>query len=119
MDHVKSQDTVTSVEADGTHVITVPFPESYVYANASAFAMTMMDLKIGFAEAMPDKKIQSRLGVTVPIEHAAHLAIQLFAQLVSYERNWGAIRHPQWADFKDRVMTSQSGGTAEQPQRED
>jgi hypothetical protein len=59
-----------------------------------------MDIKIGFGEAMPNRLVESRVGVTVSIEHAAHITLTLFKQLQTYARNFGPIRHPEWQSLK-------------------
>jgi hypothetical protein len=86
-----------------TVTLTVPFPDTFVYSNASSFSMTMMDLKIGFGEAMPNRTVEARIGVTIPIEHAAHVALSLLTQLCAFEDNFGPVRHPHWNLVKDRI----------------
>jgi len=77
----------------------VPFPDSFVYSNAAAFSISLMDIRISFAEAMPDRTVQPRVGLVMAPEQAAILAITLLLQLDSYEKNFGQIRDPRWRDF--------------------
>jgi len=94
-------------------VLRVPFPETFVYSSASAFSLTAMDIKIGFAEAMPDRTVQPRVGVTLPIEHAVHVFFALYGQLRAFEDNFGQIRDPRWHNLKH-----DAGATAApQPQK--
>lgn len=83
--------------------ITVPFPDTYVYSNASALSMSFLDIRIGFAEVMSDGKVQPRIGVVVPPEHAAQLALNLFKQLNVFEQVFGDIRLPEWKNFKAKA----------------
>jgi hypothetical protein len=78
----------------------IPFPETFVYSNCAAFALSLMEFRLGFAEAMPDGKAVSRVGVAMPPEAAAVLALVLFKQLKTYEQKFGEIRHPLWRAMK-------------------
>jgi hypothetical protein len=84
-------------------VLNVPFPSTFVYSNASSYSVTLMDMKIGFGEAMPNRTVEARIGVTVPIEHGAHIALSMLAQLFAFEDNFGQVRHPHWNLVKDRL----------------
>lgn len=81
---------------------TVPFPDKFLYTSASSFSLTMMDLKIGFAEAMPDRTVRPVVGVVMPVEHAAHVLLSLLSQLLAFEANFGPIRHPAWNALKNK-----------------
>lgn len=80
----------------------IPFPSSFVYSNASALSASFMDLRIGFAEVMQNRTIEPRVGIVMPPEHAAQLALNLLQQLYAFERNFGEIRHPAWREFKTK-----------------
>jgi hypothetical protein len=82
----------------------VPFPESFVYSNIAAFSISLMDVRIGFGEAMPDRTVQPRVGIVMPPEQAALLAMNLFAQVHVYERAFGPIRLEQWQSQKDEAI---------------
>ena len=81
----------------------VPFPDSFVYSNIAAFSLSLMDIRIGFCEAMPDRTVQPRVGIVMPPEQAAILAMLLLTQINTYERNFGPIRDPRWREFADRL----------------
>ena|ERR1039458_3140033 len=81
-------------------VVHIPFPESFVYANCCAFSVGQMEIRMGFAEAMPDGHAISRVGVVLPPETAAIIALVLFEQVTIYEKNFGEIRHPMWKAMK-------------------
>src|SRR5579875_2184084 len=85
--------------------MTIPFPDTFVYSNASAYSVMAMDIKIGFAEALPNRTVQPRVGVTIPIEHAVHMVISLIGQLVAFEQNFGQIRDARWPALRDRLTT--------------
>ena len=38
----------------------VPFPDTFVYSNCSAFSVSQMDIRISFAEALPNRTAQAR-----------------------------------------------------------
>jgi len=86
--------------------LTVPFPEVFVYSNVSAISTSMMDIRIGFAEAMPDGKAYPRVGVVIPPEHAVQLLLNIFQQLQVFERTFGQIRHPQWRALQENTKTA-------------
>ena len=94
-----------TAEADTTMVnLQIPFPETFVYSNCSAFSVSQMDIRISFAEAMPDRTAQARVGVVLPPEHAALLAMTLIGQIHVYERAFGPIRLAQWQTQKDEAI---------------
>src|SRR5277367_3124081 len=79
--------------------IRVPFPDTYIYSNVSALSLSMMDIRIGFSEALQDGTAHARVGIVMPPEHAAALALNMLRQLVLFERSFGEIRHPEWKKF--------------------
>ena len=81
-------------------VIHIPFPESFVNANCCAFALGQMEIRLGFAEAMQDGRAVPRVGIVMPPEAAAVIALVLLQQVKTYEENFGEIRHPLWKDMK-------------------
>jgi hypothetical protein len=82
---------------------TVPFVESFIYSNCSAMAASPLDLHLSFAEAMPDHRIVGKVGVVMPLEHAAILTMGMLRQLVFCEKNFGPIRVPDWQAFKSKA----------------
>lgn len=94
--------------------IAVPFPDSFVYSNISAFSTSFMDVRISFAEAMPDKSAKARVGIVMPPEHAAHVVLSLLRQLEFFEERFGPIRLPVWRAFRE----STSGGITREPEPE-
>jgi hypothetical protein len=94
-------------------IVTIPFPESFVYSNCSALGTSLMDIHISFAEALPeDLRVVPKVGIVMPPEHAAQLAMTLLAQIMVYEQNFGYIRHPEWVAFK-----AANGGTVAAAQK--
>lgn len=86
--------------------ITVPFAENFVYSNVSALSTSMMDVRISFGEAMPDRTVHPRVGIVVPPEHAAQLVLNLLQQLHFFEKNFGVIRNPLWRSFQDKAKAN-------------
>jgi hypothetical protein len=80
--------------------IHIPFPESFVYVHCAAFSISQMEIRLGFAEAMQDGRAVSKVGVVMPPEAAAVIAMVLFQQVKTYEENFGEIRHPLWKAMK-------------------
>jgi len=101
-------ETKSPEHAGGTQykegVLSVLFPESFVYSNCSALASSFMDFHLSFAEAMPDQTVVAKVGIVMPAEHAVRLAISLIQQLSYVERAFGDIRNPEWQFFKAEVM---------------
>ena len=91
-----SSNVEADVEAAEQVSLNIPFPETFVYSNCSAFSISQMDIRISFAEALPDRTAKARAGVVMPPEHAALLAMALIGQVHLYERTFGPIRLPQW-----------------------
>jgi hypothetical protein len=88
--------------------IEIPFPESYVYSNCTAFSISPMDSRISFAEALPDGTSHARAGVGMSADHAAYLAMQLLRQLETFEKQFGPIRTPAWRKWKDKRSNQSS-----------
>jgi hypothetical protein len=84
--------------------VQIPFPDTFVYSNCSAFSVSQMDIRISFAEAMPDRTAKARVGIVMPPEHAALLGMALIAQVNLYEHNFGPIRLPQWQSQKQEAI---------------
>ena len=80
--------------------VQIPFPETFLYANCAAFAISQMEIRIGFAEAMQTGKAVSKVGIVLPPEAAAVIALVLLAQVTMYEASFGEIRHSMWKAFK-------------------
>jgi len=78
----------------------IPFPESFVYANCVAFATSQNEIRLSFAEAMQDGKAVPKVGIVMPPETAAVLALVLFQQVQVFESTFGEIRHPMWRAMK-------------------
>jgi hypothetical protein len=82
-------------------MVHIPFPESFVYANCCAFAIGQMEMRLGFAEAMQDGRAVPKVGIVMPPEAAAVIALVLLQQVRTYEENFGEIRHPMWKAMKE------------------
>jgi hypothetical protein len=74
------------------HEIKIPFPQTFIYANCFAFSMSHMDIRIGFAEAMPDAHAEPKVGIVLPPEVASQLAVTLLQQLAVFEAQFGQLR---------------------------
>jgi hypothetical protein len=79
--------------------ITIPFTDSFTYSNCSALACSVMEFRISFAEALTERNIEPRVGIVMPPEHAAQLALNLIKQISFFERAFGPVRHPEWQLF--------------------
>jgi hypothetical protein len=79
--------------------LTIPFPDDFVYSNASAMGTSLMDIHVSFAEVLPTGLVRAKVGVVIPAEHAAQLVINLLAQINLYESTFGELRHPEWREF--------------------
>jgi hypothetical protein len=86
--------------------LTVPFPDSFIYSNGSAMGTSLMDVHISFAEVMPNGIVQPKVGVVLPVEHAAQLVLGLLEQITLFERTFGPIRHPEWRKFQDKAKAN-------------
>jgi hypothetical protein len=97
--------------------ISVPFAENFVYSNVTALSTSMMDVRISFAEAMPDRTVHPRVGIVMPPEHAAQLVINLLQQLYFFEKNFGEIRNPAWHSFQERAKANMLRAQTEQTEK--
>lgn len=74
--------------------------DSYVYSNVGSISVSPWDIRINFADVTPtteqNTKFKAVIGVVMPPEHAAGLAILLMDQLQVFENQFGPIRHPKW-----------------------
>lgn len=86
--------------------LTIPFPDDFVYSNASAIGTSLMDIHISFAEVLPFGTIRAKVGIVIPAEHAAQLAMNLLEQITLYERTFGQLRHPEWSKFRDQAKAN-------------
>src|SRR5580704_7833938 len=71
----------------------IPFPETFVYSNVSAYSTSMMDIHVSFAEALPNKSVVAKVGIAMTAEHAAHVALSLIQQLLFFEERFGEVRN--------------------------
>jgi hypothetical protein len=83
--------------------IQIPFPENFIYANCAAFAVSLMEIRIGFGEAMQNGQAVARVGVVLPPEAAAVTALVLLQQVTTYEEKFGELRHPMWKEAKAKL----------------
>ena len=100
------QEEASKAPQDGSvHLVEIvaPFTDTYIYSNISALSASFMDVRISFGEIAPNGKPQTKVGVVMPPEHAAHLALTLLNQLNFFEKNFGKIRHPQWRALNDKA----------------
>jgi hypothetical protein len=88
--------------------------ETYIYSNVAGLSISPWDFRIHFAEVQPtsntEVKTKTVVGIVMPPEHAAGLALLLLAQLTNYELQFGPIRNPEWArlrsDFKPEDLNA-------------
>jgi hypothetical protein len=92
----------------------IPYPDAFIYSNCAAFSISQMDIRIGFAEALPDRKAYARVGIVMAPEHAAILALNLLGQVHAYEQTFGMIRVPEWQARKARAI-AQRATESQQP----
>jgi len=78
----------------------IPFPETFVYSNCCAFAIGQTEVRLGFAESLPDGNAIPKIGIVMPPESAAVLALVLLQQVHVFEAHFGEIRHPMWKAMK-------------------
>ncbi len=90
-----TEETTKGSMKEQTVTLEIPFPDTFVYSNCSAFSASLMDFRISFAEMGPNG-VQVRVGVTMAPEHAAVLVMNLQKQIEAYERTFGPLRHPEW-----------------------
>ncbi len=79
----------------------VPYPKEFIYSNIASFSVSLMDIRIGFGEFLPDGNAVAKVGIVMPPEQCAVLAMMLLSQVNSYETNFGKIRDPRWRAFAD------------------
>lgn len=82
----------------------IPYADTYTYSNCAAFSLSQMDIRISFAEAMPDRTAKARVGIVMAPEHAALLGIALIQQVHAFERAFGPIRLAQWQSQKEEAI---------------
>ncbi len=99
------QDTGGAILRD----VRIPFPETFLYANCAAFSISQNEIRLGFAEAMQDGRAVSKVGIVMPPETAAVIALTLLAQVHTFEAHFGEIRHPMWKAMKAGQDPSQFG----------
>jgi hypothetical protein len=90
--------------------VSIPFPETFTYANCAAMAISQMEIRLGFAEIMQDGKAVPKVGIVLPPEAAAVIALVLFQQVKKYEEHFGEIRHPLWKAMKAGKPLDLTGG---------
>ena len=99
-DPLKELETL-SVEAELKSVeIQIPFPDSFTYANCVAFSLSLTEVRLSFAEALQNNTAVAKVGIVMPPETAAVLALVLLQQVKTYEAKFGEIRHPMWKATK-------------------
>ena len=81
--------------------IHIPFPDTFVYSNCAAFALSAWDFRISFAEALPNGIAVAKVGVAMPPETAAMVALTLLHQLAAFEKNFGEVRLQAWKHAKE------------------
>jgi len=66
---------------------------------------------------LPSGTVRAKVGVVLPADHAALLALNLIEQIGLFEQNFGAIRHPAWKAFRDRATSirEEVGKTPQDP----
>lgn len=79
---------------------------------------SLMDIHISFAEVTPSGSVQPKVGVVLPVEHAAQVALNLIDQINLYERTFGPLRHPQWREFQENTASAETQTKAEPPSQE-
>jgi|SRR5579862_6560376 hypothetical protein len=94
----------TTKMMEGT--VTIPFSDSFVYSNASGMGTSLMDVHITFAEVTPTGVAHQKVGIVMPIEHAAQLVLNLLEQVSAFEKNFGPIRHPRWKAFREGTLAA-------------
>jgi hypothetical protein len=80
--------------------VSIDRSESYIYSNIASVTLSPMDIRIDFADATVEGKTKTVAGITMSPEHAAGLVIILTQQLKHFEKQFGAIRSPQWKAMK-------------------
>jgi len=98
--------------------VTVPFATSFTYSNGSSLSTSPMDVRITFAEILPDLSVEARVGVVMPPEHAVILVMNLMQQMIVFEKHLGPIRSPEWQAFRAKAEADvqKSQAEAEHPE---
>lgn len=87
-------------------------PDNFIYSNIAAVGFSQLDFRITFAEVLPNGKFFTRVGIVMPPEHAAALALVLIGHARAYEERCGPIRLKQWQDQKTRATAVEAALTA-------
>ena len=98
--------------------VLIPLPETFVYSNCAAFSLGQNEIRLGFAEVMPDGRAYPRTGVVMPPETAAVVALVLMKQVAVFEHTFGQIRHPMWRAFKEGKDTTPFEPKAVSPEKQ-
>jgi hypothetical protein len=80
--------------------VVVSWPDTFIYTNASAYSVSLMDVRIAFADAGPNGPV-TKVAVTMTHEHAAHLVLTVLQSLHAFEEAFGPIRLPDWRRFQE------------------
>lgn len=88
-------------------------PETYVYSNVAGVTVTPWDVRINFADVNvrndANALCKTVVGVVMPPEHAAGLALLLMDQLHLFEAQFGKIRHRAWRAIAENAIQKGSG----------
>jgi hypothetical protein len=110
----ENEQSASAVEPEEARMVSLRIeidpPSAYTYSNVAGVSISPWDIRINFADVNPvegQTNVKAVVGVTVPPEHAAGLAILLIDQLKRYEAQFGQIRHPKWQAM--RSMAKQQG----------
>lgn len=90
------------------YTVTLEPPDSYVFSNVAAVAVTPWDIRINFVDVVPspqskEGRFKAKIGVTMPAECAAGLALLLIDQLRAFESQFGSIRNEKWANAQKKA----------------
>jgi hypothetical protein len=110
----EQQDTENTVQekTQGEFTITIEPPDSYVFSNVASIAVSPWDIRVNFVDVVPrpdskDGRFKASVGITMPPECAAGLALLLIEQVRSFEDQFGAIRNPKWIAKKEAAAKSE------------
>ncbi len=114
------------IEPEETKIVSftirVDPPDSYVYSNVAGVSISPWDIRINFADVNVvnegEQGFKAVIGIVMPPEHAAGLAMLLTRQLKQYEDQFGEIRHEPWQAMKARnakLQTALAKEKSEQP----
>ena len=95
--------TTTQDPANFAGMVTIPFATEFIYSNGSALATSPMDVRITFAEILPDLSVKAKVGIVMSPEHAVQLVMNLMNQLVMFEHRFGHIRNLEWQSFRAKA----------------